>query len=299
MNTRNIFRLILGAAAVSAVAATVFTAQTPAPGPGQIAIPQPCTPELIAAEDAAAAAAAAGGRGARVVPCHRPDPRENLKPGLYDAGQAAKGLRLATTLKQPDGMFDPNPSPNGRSLDYANSDLAFSANSKVAIQGNFHGLIVYDIAEPAEAKLKTIVVCPGSGRYFDIWQLGLHVGGKLWPDRLFGNAFTKRRRARWGCRRCPSRGGQCRCWWSRSSRTRCRRRSRSGAAGSESYVWRPSLRHQRSEQTETGGDRADLPRLAYAFDRSGPERQGQHLCLRLGFVRYSLCRREDRLCRRS
>src|SRR6185369_2022066 len=110
MNTRNIIRLVVGAAALSTVAATVFTAQGQrgnAPPPGQIAIPQPCTPELIAAEDAAAAQPA--GRGGRGVPCHRPDPRENLKPGLYDAGEAAKGLRLATTLHQPEGMFDPNP----------------------------------------------------------------------------------------------------------------------------------------------------------------------------------------------
>ncbi len=182
MNTPNIFRIILGAVAVSAVAATVFTAQVPGAGsapaaaqgqrgatPGQIAIPQPCTPELIAAEDAAAAAQAAGGRGGRATPCHRPDPRENLKPGLYDAGQAAKGMRLATALKQPDGMFDPNPSPNGRSLDYANSDLAFSANGKLAIQGNFHGLILYDVSEPSEAKLKTIVVCPGGQGDVSIW----------------------------------------------------------------------------------------------------------------------------------
>src|SRR5262245_18370911 len=171
MNTRNFIRLFLAAAALSALAATVFTAQTPGAQtpPGQIAIPQPCTPELIAAEEAAAAQPAGGGRGGRGVPCHRPDPRENLKPGLYDAGEAAKGLRLATTLKQPEGMFDPNPSPNGRSLDYANSDLAFSANSKLAIQGNFHGLMFYDIKEPSEAKLKSIVVCPGGQGDVTVW----------------------------------------------------------------------------------------------------------------------------------
>src|SRR5262245_47566667 len=107
MNTRNMIRLVLGAAALTTVATTAFIAQAQRGGatPGQIAIPQPCTPELIAAEAAAAQGGGRGGRGG--VPCHRPDPREGLKPGLYDAGQAAKGMRLATTLKQPEGMFDP------------------------------------------------------------------------------------------------------------------------------------------------------------------------------------------------
>jgi hypothetical protein len=164
MKTSKIVRLILGGAAFSIAAATVFTAQAQRGGtPGQIAIPQPCTAEEIAAAKANGGAPPAdtGGRGQRGTPCHMPDPRENLKPGLYDAGEAAKGMRLATTMKQPEGMFDPNPNPNGRSLDYANSDLAFTENGKMAIQGNFHGLILYDIHEPSEAKLKTVVVCPG------------------------------------------------------------------------------------------------------------------------------------------
>jgi len=70
MKTRNTMRTILGAATLTVAAATIFTAQTPAPPPGQIAIPQPCTPEQIAAMDAAAAgqpaaAPAGGGRGGR------------------------------------------------------------------------------------------------------------------------------------------------------------------------------------------------------------------------------------------
>jgi hypothetical protein len=190
MNQRNRFLLIFGVAFGLAGAAT-FTAQNPsAPAaaapqaqagrggtPGQIAIPKPCTSEEIAAAKAAAAGqapaetppAGRGGRGGAAVPCHMPDPREGLKPGLYDAGEAALNMRLATTLHQPQGMFDPNPNPNGRSLDYANSDLAFAQNGKLAIQGNFHGLILYDISEPAETTLKSIVVCPGGQGDISIW----------------------------------------------------------------------------------------------------------------------------------
>ena len=52
MKKRYSIQLVLSAAALCALA-TTFIAQTPAV-PGQIPIPQPCTPELIAAEKAAA-----------------------------------------------------------------------------------------------------------------------------------------------------------------------------------------------------------------------------------------------------
>src|SRR5579872_1075224 len=121
MTSHSRFLLVLGTAV--GVAVTALAAQNP-PAPqapqqpsalGQIAIPQPCTPDQIMAAQAAATtpaqAAGRGGRGGRGgAPCHMPDPREGLKAGLYDAGQAAQNLKLVTTLHQPDGMFDPNPS---------------------------------------------------------------------------------------------------------------------------------------------------------------------------------------------
>jgi hypothetical protein len=169
MNPRHYLRLIVTAAA-SLAAVTVFAQNPPAqqPGRGQIPIPQACTPEQIAAAQAAAAgqtpdpqAAArgrAGGRGGG-VPCHMPDKREGLTPGRYDAGQAAMNMKLVSSMKQPDGMSDPN--ATGRSLDYANSDLAFGLNGNLVLQGNFHGLIFYNVEDPARVKLETIVPCPG------------------------------------------------------------------------------------------------------------------------------------------
>jgi hypothetical protein len=188
MNPRNHFRLVVGAALCLA-AATVFAQNPPAAPPstatpppqqgrgtpGQIAIPQPCTPEQIAAAQAAAnqpAAADAGrgrGRGGGAAPCHMPDPREGLKPGKYDAGEAALNMKLVTSMKQPDGMFDPNPNAAGRSLDYANSDLAFGLNGRLALQGNFHGLIFYNIEDPTKTSLQTIVPCPGGQGDVSIW----------------------------------------------------------------------------------------------------------------------------------
>src|SRR4029079_10931757 len=44
-------------------------------------------------------------------------------------------------------------------LAFANSDLAFQGNH--LFQGNFYGLSVYDISNPAKTSLLTTMVCPG------------------------------------------------------------------------------------------------------------------------------------------
>src|SRR6185436_18640595 len=186
MNSRtHVGFTMVGAALVLAVT-TVF-AQNPATPPaagapapqqgrgavGQIPIPQPCTPEQIAAAQAPAAAQAGGrggrgGRGGGGTPCHMPDPREGLSAGKYDAGVAAWNMKLVTNMRQPEGMFDPN-AANGRSLDYANSDLAFGMNGRLALQGNFHGFTFYNTEHPAKASLQTLVSCPGGQGDTSIW----------------------------------------------------------------------------------------------------------------------------------
>jgi hypothetical protein len=166
INTRTLFCLSVATAMGLAVATT--SAQNPV---GQIPIPQACTPEQIAAAKAAAdqpAAPAAGrGRGGG-VPCHMPDPREGLKAGKYDAGEAALNMKLVAAKRQPDGMFDPN-ATNARSLDYANSDLAFGMSGRILAQGNFHGLMFYSIEDPTKTALQSIVACPGGQGDVSIW----------------------------------------------------------------------------------------------------------------------------------
>jgi hypothetical protein len=173
-------------AAVGLAVATAF-AQTPATPPaagapqqgrgaatpGQIAIPLPCTPEQIAAIQNpppadAAAGRGRGGRGGGAPNCHMPDKREGLTAGKYNAGEASLNMKLVSAMKQPDGMFDPN-ATGGRSLDYANSDLAFGMNGRLALQGNFHGLIFYNVEDPTRVKLQTIVTCPGGQGDVSIW----------------------------------------------------------------------------------------------------------------------------------
>jgi hypothetical protein len=112
------------------------------------------------------------------------DPRAKLSPGLYDAGEAAMGIKHLLLLKKPE-VFDVGVDPNSPKvatalralgvqpdapippavkmsfapLAFANSDLAFQGNH--LFQGNFYGVNIYDISAPANTKLLTSIVCPG------------------------------------------------------------------------------------------------------------------------------------------
>jgi hypothetical protein len=112
------------------------------------------------------------------------DPRASLTPGLYDAGEASMGMKHLVLLKKPEAFTigtDPNDpkvqkllaqmsAGNGpkvptsvlmmrAQLGYANSDLAFQGNH--LFQGNFYGVNIFDISNPAQTKLVTSLVCPG------------------------------------------------------------------------------------------------------------------------------------------
>jgi hypothetical protein len=111
------------------------------------------------------------------------DPRTGLKGGLYDAGQAISGLDLVMTTPKP-GAFGPDldainkynsepppppPTPGsapvrgggarGPSYGGTNSDIAFGG--KYLFAGNYMGINIYDISDPAKTKLVTSIVCPG------------------------------------------------------------------------------------------------------------------------------------------
>ncbi len=108
------------------------------------------------------------------------DPRVGLKPGLRDAGTAARNMKLVATLPRPEGFFDPQapggmPTPPERDsnapplpanapappsgLNFANTDLAFSGSH--AVVGSFHGFNAYDVENPSKPRLAASIVCPG------------------------------------------------------------------------------------------------------------------------------------------
>jgi hypothetical protein len=84
------------------------------------------------------------------------DPRVGLKAGWLDAGTAGRHMELVATRPRPEGFFDRNALGN---LALANSDMAFRGN--VLFLGNFSGIQIWDIANPAQPTLITAMPCPG------------------------------------------------------------------------------------------------------------------------------------------
>ena len=79
------------------------------------------------------------------------DPRSGLKPGRFDAGVAAKNMRLVSFSRKP-AQFDTT-----RGLTFINSDLAFGG--KYVYQGNFAGFTVWNVSDPAKPQIVTVVSC--------------------------------------------------------------------------------------------------------------------------------------------
>src|ERR1700760_369952 len=79
------------------------------------------------------------------------DPRNGLKPGMYDAGEAAQGLRLVSFSRKP-AEFD-----SARGLTFINSDLAF--RDHYVYQGNFAGFSIWDVKDPAKPVMVAVVPC--------------------------------------------------------------------------------------------------------------------------------------------
>ena len=100
-----------------------------------------------------------------------PDPRVGLRPGLYDAAEAAWNLKLVSTTK-----------PSEKFVGGINSDLAFSGND--VFQGSFSGYQVWDITNPAQPVLKTAYFCPGSQSDVSVYKNLLFVSGEDLSARL-------------------------------------------------------------------------------------------------------------------
>jgi hypothetical protein len=79
------------------------------------------------------------------------DPRNGLKAGFYDAGTAAKNMKLVSFSRKP-AAFD-----SVKGLTFINSDLAFKGN--VVVQGNFAGFTVWDVKNPLKPTMLAVVPC--------------------------------------------------------------------------------------------------------------------------------------------
>jgi hypothetical protein len=182
IRVHNIFRLLIASLVLCSCFATRTPAQTPSPSPSQESTkatetkqeeanpfaPEPATP------------LPAGMTGSDVN-----DPRAKLAPGLFDAGEAASGIKHLFLVKKPNsfqlGSDDPNDPKVQKTLGllgitdtskmpktsqlvlaqlaFANSDMAFQGNH--LFLGNFYGVNIYDISNPLKTSLVTSMICPG------------------------------------------------------------------------------------------------------------------------------------------
>lgn len=136
------------------------------------------------------------------------DPRAKLAPGMYNGGEATMGMKHLVLLKKPKafqlGASDPDdpkvqkilgqihmgstakmPKPMHlvlAQLAFANSDLAFQGNH--LFQGNFYGVNIYDIANPAKARLLTSIVCPGGQGDVSVYKNLLFISVEMPNGRL-------------------------------------------------------------------------------------------------------------------
>jgi len=100
-----------------------------------------------------------------------PDPRVGLGAGLFDAEEAIWNLRLLSATPPPEAF-----------IGETNSDLAFK--DEYAIQGNYNGVMVWDISDPAAPELVTEYVCPASQSDVSVYENLLFVSGEGLGGRL-------------------------------------------------------------------------------------------------------------------
>ncbi len=84
------------------------------------------------------------------------DPRVGLKAGWKDAGVAARNLTLVGHADRPEGFYNPGDIGD---FGFMNSDMAFKGDTMFV--GNFAGVQVYDISDPAHPRLRLTIACPG------------------------------------------------------------------------------------------------------------------------------------------
>ena len=136
------------------------------------------------------------------------DPRAKLSPGLFDAGETALGMKHLLLLKKPTAFqlgTDDADNPKVKEtlgqlgfgdtaqlpkplqlifaqLAFANSDLAFQGNH--LFQGNFYGVNIYDISNPAQTKLLTSMVCPGGQGDVSVYKNLMFMSVEMTNGRL-------------------------------------------------------------------------------------------------------------------
>src|ERR1041384_6866045 len=215
------------------------------------------------------------------------DPRFKLKAGWDDAGEVSKGLKHLELFKKPDafqldtvdpddakvkktlGLMGNDPSKMPKSmrlvmaqLAFANSDIAFQGNH--LFQGNFYGMNIFDISDPAKVKLVTSMICPGGQGDVSVYK-----------NLMFMSVEQPNGRIDCGTQGFPPpppppRGE--------------REKFPPACSAKGSVPRREDLRYIRHQESEADRRGADLPRIAYPHAGSRSEGQKQRLHLRVRHV---------------
>src|SRR5215213_2148181 len=177
------FKLLIASLALCSCFAARTLAQTPSPSPAQEPTTTPEKSKEAEADPFAPERAKPLPPG--MTGSDANDPRAHLSPGIFDAGEAAMGIKHLLLVKKPAafqlGVDDPNdpkvlktlgaigigdtskiPKPSQlllAQLAFANSDLAFKGNH--LFLGNFYGVNIFDISNPLKTSLVTSMICPG------------------------------------------------------------------------------------------------------------------------------------------
>ena len=206
------FRLAVAAIVFcSAVSVSPLRAQTPASQSAAQAAAQGSAPEPAKkpdADDNPFAAQPAPPLPPGMTGSDANDPRFKLTPGLYDAGETALGMKHLQLLKKPDafqlgssnaddpivqkmlgqlGIGGGQKIPKElqlviAELAFSNSDLAFQGNH--LFLGNFYGVNIYDISNPAQTALVTSMVCPGGQGDVSVYKNLLFMSVEMPNGRL-------------------------------------------------------------------------------------------------------------------
>jgi len=105
------------------------------------------------------------------TPIPSPDPRVGLRAGLFDAEEATWNLRVLSATPPPEAF-----------LGVTSSDLAFQGN--YVFQGNYNGVIVWDISNPNAPTIVTEYVCPASQSDVSVYGDLMIVSGEGTSGRL-------------------------------------------------------------------------------------------------------------------
>lgn len=99
------------------------------------------------------------------------DPRVGLAAGLFDAEEAIWNLNMVASVP-----------PSENFIGVTNSDLAFKGN--YVFQGNYNGVQIWDVSNPAAPVLAKEYVCPASQSDVSVYENLLFVSGEGTGGRL-------------------------------------------------------------------------------------------------------------------